>query len=188
MRRRAWLGLLRARGERGELEPCRPAVSCTDDHPELVPRHGRHESDQQLLGLLVGEPELGEGDLSELSTSAESVDGQLGCATREQYDVKPARHRPQEERQRGHDGLVVVDQVDVVQHEQRRCRMLVAPLECLHEGRHSLQERARALGRERTDAETRDQLRKRGSHRGPELHAVPVGLVEGQPRRRLGGR
>jgi hypothetical protein len=63
-------------------------------------------------------------NLSELTSDAEPVDRELRCATGEQHDVQPLGHALQEVRQRRHDGLVVVDQVDVVEDQHRRVRMV----------------------------------------------------------------
>ena len=113
-------------GERGELEPGRPAL-----RPLLQPVHvGRFEAEleravEQLVGLGVGELQLLRPDLHELAGRPEARERQRRVGAAGDRDPQRPRQVAQEVRDRGVQELVV-QQVVVVEHEHDR-RLPAAP-------------------------------------------------------------
>jgi hypothetical protein len=137
---------------------------------------------EHLDRLVPGAPQLVEADLAEVAAGPEAVQRKARLTAGQEHEVQPRRLVADEQLERGGDGRFVVDEVHVVDDEHER--LTRARIQIVEEADHDVV----GLVPVPTPLQRADPGAGRlhgGRHAAPELGAVPVVLVERQPR---GGR
>ena len=174
------LGVGRARGQRGELQPGCPSVRTRDDL--LHPGGGRlrDQLGDQLGRLAVGEAQLCEVHLAQLPAHTQAVDGQGRSAPARGDDVQPLREVLHEHGHGLRRGPLAVEHVEVVEHQHARTE--VAALQLVEQPGDRVDLGAATVEpRGTTGGAAGRQSVQGGQHPEPQLGRVAICLVEGEP-------